>query len=101
MRAPITKNTAIIGVLMRKIAAMPKFTSIMYRSTGNTLLPTQPSKYLYPSAYSFLLKINDSMLSMDRSVLRVYAMDCIPGTIKGEIALRLPVLENTLPALSA
>lgn len=87
--AEMTKNTLTRGLRIRKIADMLTFISIIYLSNGKSLLPTHPSKYLYPSAYSFLLKINDRMLNTDRRVFNVYAIDYIPLTMKGEMALRL------------
>ena len=89
MMAEMTKNTLTRGLRIRKIADMLTFISIIYLSNGKSLLPTHPSKYLYPSAYSFLLKINDRMLNTDRRVFNVYAIDYIPLTMKGEMALRL------------
>ena len=80
---------ANIGVRIMKIAAIAKLISIMYLSTGNILLPIQPSKYLYPSSSSHLLKNKVRTEKTDNNAQKAYAIDYNPSTIKGEIIFRL------------
>ena len=101
MIAAIKKRALTIGILIINIADIAKFKSMMYLSKGNSLLPIQPNKYLYPSASSVLLKINVRILKAENKVENINGIDSIPGTMKVESILNEVWLLNTEPAVSA
>lgn len=46
--AAIEKEIPTYGDLIRNMAAIAIFISIIYLSNGNNLLPNHPNRYLYP-----------------------------------------------------